>query len=141
MARQIIERLVDDIDGTPANNTITFSVDGSTYSIDLSGKHESALRSALSPFLAVARKARPETRAGSAPGARAAGDKNRNAAMRAWALSEGVQLPSRGRIAGVVQDAYASKDGAALRAGLGLEVVEDTPKRRRNREAQVRVAA
>lgn len=141
MARQIIEKLVDDIDGSPADSTITFSVDGITYTIDLNNRHENSLRTALGPFLEVARKVRSDGRGAGRVGSRSVGDKERNAAIRAWALSEGVELPSRGRIAGIVQEAYEVKDGAVLRAGLGLEEVEEKPRRRRKPEAEFSAAA
>jgi hypothetical protein len=135
MAKQIIETLIDDIDGSPANSSVTFEVDGLSYTIDLNDKHENELRTKLGPFLEVARKVRPAR--GSRPTGRTVGDKERNTAIREWALSEGVELPSRGRIAGAVQDAYDAGDGAALRAAAGIEeVVEEVqPKPRRRKVA------
>jgi hypothetical protein len=59
--------------------------------------------------------------------------KERNAAIRAWALSEGVELARRGRIATVVQQAFDAQDGERLRQALGLELVEAKPARPRRR--------
>ncbi len=121
MARQVIERLVDDLDGSEATQSVFFGVDGHGYQIDLNDQHANELRTKLEPFLEVARRVRGDTpRArGSVRGAGA--DKDRNSAIRQWALDEGVQLPSRGRIAGAVQQAYDASDVAALYEAVGLE--------------------
>jgi hypothetical protein len=49
-------RLVDDIDGSQAVTTLSFSLDGLSYEIDLSESHLDAFRQALAPFVSVARK-------------------------------------------------------------------------------------
>lgn len=48
-------RLVDDIDGSHAVTTLSFSLDGHSYEIDLSESHLSALQQALAPFVTAAR--------------------------------------------------------------------------------------
>jgi Lsr2 protein len=48
-------RLVDDIDGSQAVTTLSFSLDGRSYEIDLSESHLSALQQALAPFITAAR--------------------------------------------------------------------------------------
>jgi hypothetical protein len=48
-------------------------------------------------------------------------------AIREWALESGVELPSRGRIAGGVLEAYDAGDGDALFAGVGLEREPEKP--------------
>jgi len=136
MARETIVTLVDDIDGSVAASTVTFSLDGSTYEIDLSDKNNNALRTALNPFIEGARR----VRGASVRGGRASGrttDKDRNSAIRTWALDNGVELPSRGRIAGAVQDAYDAKDVPGLYTAAGLEMEpEEKPRRGRGRSAE-----
>lgn len=51
MAKQIITRLVDDLDGGDAEESITFAFDGTEYEIDLSEKNAAKLRKALAPFV------------------------------------------------------------------------------------------
>src|SRR4051812_22474796 len=109
MARQVIERLVDDIDGSVATQSVFFGVDGQRYQIDLNDQHADELRNKLGPFLAVARRVREESGRGRS-GRGAVADPNRNAAIRQWALDEGVELPSRGRIAAAVMEAYDASD-------------------------------
>jgi hypothetical protein len=55
LARYVMTRLVDDIDGSPAVTTVSFALDGDSYEIDLSESHLSALQQALAPFVSAAR--------------------------------------------------------------------------------------
>jgi hypothetical protein len=55
LARYVMTRLVDDIDGSQAVTTVSFSLDGHNYEIDLSESHLSALQQALAPFVTAAR--------------------------------------------------------------------------------------
>jgi hypothetical protein len=48
-------RLVDDLDGSEAVTTLSFSLDGSSYEIDLSDPHLAAFRQAMEPYVAAAR--------------------------------------------------------------------------------------
>nr|BFE73142.1 Lsr2 family protein [Actinoplanes digitatis] len=54
MAKTIVTLLTDDIDGSEADRTIEFGLDGVSYTIDLSEKNTGKLRKALDPYLAVA---------------------------------------------------------------------------------------
>ena len=47
MAREVIEKLIDDLDGGEAAETVTFGLDGATYEIDLSKKSAAAFRKSL----------------------------------------------------------------------------------------------
>ncbi|WP_433336665.1 histone-like nucleoid-structuring protein Lsr2 [Spirillospora sp. CA-294931] len=101
MAQKVEVLLVDDLDGGTAEETVSFSLDGRAYEIDLSGKNAAKLREAVAPYLASARRARG---AGRKPAARAAGNRERSAEIRAWAKQAGIQVNERGRIpANVIQ--------------------------------------
>jgi hypothetical protein len=63
LARYVMTRLVDDIDGSEAVTTVSFSLDGDSYEIDLSESHLSALQQALAPFVNAARAVPGERRA------------------------------------------------------------------------------
>jgi hypothetical protein len=142
MAKQIIERLVDDIDGSEATQSVTFGVDGLAYQIDLNDEHANELRAKLSSFIGVARRVRHEPGHARSRAGGATADKDRNAAIRQWALDEGVELPSRGRIAGAVQAAYDAADVAALYEATGLEREEEAaPKPTRRRAASATFSA
>jgi len=142
MAKQVIERLVDDIDGSEATQSVAFGVDGLAYQIDLNEQHASQLRAKLGPFVAVARRIRNQTSGGRGGARGVVADKDRNSAIRQWALDEGVELSSRGRIAGVVQNAYDAGDVAALYAAAGLEQPQEpAPKRTRRRPASAELSS
>lgn len=51
MAERIQVELVDDIDGSPAQQTVTFALDGVTYEIDLSEQHARRLRTLLARYI------------------------------------------------------------------------------------------
>jgi hypothetical protein len=140
VAKQVIQRLVDDIDGSEAIESVSFGVDGHSYQIDLNEQHSAELRGKLEPFLGVARRVRHQQGHARSGAHRATSDKDRNSAIRQWALDEGIQLPTRGRIASAVQAAYDARDVAALYVATGLEREEEpappvTRRRALHREA------
>jgi hypothetical protein len=51
MAKTVIVKLTDDFDGSDADETISFSVDGRTYEIDVNAANAGRLRDALKPFI------------------------------------------------------------------------------------------
>ncbi|MFI7587084.1 Lsr2 family protein [Spongisporangium articulatum] len=101
MATQTITEFLDDTDGTPAAETVSFGLDGIDYEIDLSAANAEALRAALAPWQAPARRL---TRRGAPHVQVSTGVDTR--AVRAWAASNGVDLPARGRIPAAVIEQY-----------------------------------
>jgi hypothetical protein len=51
MAKTVIVKLTDDIDGEDADETISFALDGRSYEIDVSAGNAARLREALKPFI------------------------------------------------------------------------------------------
>jgi len=103
MAKKTIVQLTDDLDGSKADKTVSFSLDGVSYEIDLSQKNASALETALSKYISAAR--RTSGRAAASRGRAKRTNVNAHPkAVRAWAASNGIQVNPRGRIpADVVQ--------------------------------------
>ena len=64
MAQKVNIVLVDDIDGSEAEETVTFGLDGTTYEIDLNSDNAQALRDSLSGYLGHARKVSSSRRNG-----------------------------------------------------------------------------
>ena len=56
MAKRIITDTVDDLDGAPGAETVTFALNGVVYEIDLTSKNAKKLESALAPFIEKARR-------------------------------------------------------------------------------------
>ena len=103
MASKTTVELLDDVDGKPAAETLTFGIDGTSYEIDLSDKNAKALRKALEPYVEAGRRTGGRlTRANAKPVATAVD----NTAVRAWAASNGIELSARGRIPGEVIEKY-----------------------------------
>lgn len=105
MAKKTVVVLEDDIDGSEASETVSFSLDGSEYVIDLNEGHASELREALSRFSAAGRKVsggrgRPAARTKSSQGGPDA------KAVRMWAVENGIQVNTRGRIQAEVVEKY-----------------------------------
>ena len=55
MAQEVITKLVDDLDGSEATETVLFGLDGEGYEIDLNAKNAAALRKAIEKYVAAAR--------------------------------------------------------------------------------------
>jgi len=112
VAKQTTVKLVDDLDGSEAVDTVAFSFEGRQYEMDLSDKNAAKLRDALAPFVASARQIggvrRRRTSPKTAPGdkARQTTDRERSAAIREWARQHGHQVSERGRIAKAIVEAY-----------------------------------
>jgi hypothetical protein len=117
MARKVLVRLVDDLDGLPSEGvaTVTFSLDGVTYSIDLNQANASKLRDGLADYITAARRIGGRMKRGSAAGGRSAGSGNDGPAIREWAREQGHELAERGRIPSHIVDAYhaANRGGRA----------------------------
>ncbi len=104
MAQKVHIVLVDDLDESEAEETVSFGLDGKEYAIDLNQKNASSLRDALAPFVAHARpvsgrgkRSAARTSSGVAP-----------AEIRAWARENGFDVPDRGRVSAEVREAYSA---------------------------------
>ena len=110
VAQKIV--LLDDIDGTEAESTLHFSIEGTNYEIDLSEKNLEKFNEAMAEFVGAARVAnvRQEPRA---PIAKAGTRRRRSAAaeidpkaVRAWAAANGIEVSPRGRVSREVIDKF-----------------------------------
>jgi Lsr2 len=112
MAKKVVTLLTDDLDGTEADRTVEFGLDGVMYSIDLSDKNAGKLRKALQAYITaghrlgrgpVAGPGTPRTRTGAAAHQ---SSRDQNQAVRAWAAKNGYQVSERGRIPVSVVEAF-----------------------------------
>ncbi|SDR21697.1 histone-like nucleoid-structuring protein Lsr2 [Actinopolyspora saharensis] len=62
MAERIQVELVDDIDGSEAQQTVTFAMDGVSYEIDLSEQNARKLRELFGPYIKQARPAQQQNK-------------------------------------------------------------------------------
>ncbi len=100
MQKTVVE-LVDDVDGSPATETIRFALDSVEYSIDLSGRNAEKLRGDMEKWVKAAQKIggrrSRKTADGRGPDLHA---------VREWAASNKIELSSRGRVPQRVIEQY-----------------------------------
>ncbi|MFF0435204.1 Lsr2 family protein [Streptomyces sp. NPDC004327] len=112
MAQRVVVTLFDDIDGGEAAETVAFGLDGKTYEIDLNPANAEKLRKALAPYLAAGRKITSKPGRGARPLRADRGDYTHTAlapdpaAVRAWAQSNKLDVPARGRIPKRIYEAF-----------------------------------
>ncbi len=116
MATETTTRLVDDLDGSDADDTVSFALDGASYEIDLSDENAARLRDALAEYVASARRADGARRSAGRPkaakpakasrGGRTAPDREQTAAVREWARANGYEVSERGRLSANVLAAF-----------------------------------
>jgi hypothetical protein len=112
MAQKVQVLLVDDIDGGTAQETVTFSLDGVAYEIDLTAENAAELRESFSRWVGHARKVGSGSRSGGRQ-SRGGGQSRRSGssagdatAIREWARQNGYEVSERGRISAEVRAAY-----------------------------------
>jgi hypothetical protein len=113
MAQKILTTFVDDIDGSEAEGTVKFGLDGTSYEIDLNAQHSQELRSSLARYVEhgrkIARMRQPITRSSSAGASSSSNGSSSNggpqnlAAAREWLRDNpdalnGRELKDRGRL-------------------------------------------
>ena len=107
MAQKVHVVLYDDIEkSVEADETVSFGLDGETYEIDLTAKNAAALRDAIAPYKAEARRvsggrAKSATRRG-----RTTAVAGNATDIRAWAKAKGMTVNDRGRVPAEVRAAY-----------------------------------
>ena len=106
MAKQTTVTVTDDLDGSANAKEVTFSLDGESWTIDLSPKNRKALEKALKPYIAKATKQGRRRAVTASKSTAARGPRKDQAAVREWAKSHGHQVSDRGRINATVQEAY-----------------------------------
>jgi nucleoid-associated protein Lsr2 len=101
VAQRVVVTFSDDIEGGEASETVAFGLDGRSYEIDLNSANATKLRSTLAPYVEAGRKrsrsGKAYRRTDVAPDPRA---------VRAWAESNGFDVPPRGRIPKKVYEAF-----------------------------------
>ena len=109
MAQRVQIKLIDDLDGTDAEETVSFGLDGVSYEIDLSQANAAQLRDDLAKWVGSARRVKGRvSRTTRATGGNSKDDLNK---IREWGRQNGYQVSERGRVSREVQEAYAAANG------------------------------
>jgi hypothetical protein len=98
MAQKVVVELSDDLDGSKADETITFALDGRSYEIDLNSKNAAALREVLAPYTAAGRKQGGTRREAKRVAVGRDGNRPDPVKVREWAESQGIEVAARGRV-------------------------------------------
>ena len=105
MAQKTIVKMYDDLDGSEIDAegmSVSFSFDGTSYEIDLSGKNVEKMREDLRVYIDKARKV---TNRGRAAG-KAEPAPLDTKAVRAWAEEQGMEVSARGRLSSELIEQY-----------------------------------
>ena len=110
MAKTVIVKLTDDIDGGDAEETIHFSLDGRSYEIDVNATNAAQLRAAIKPFIDKGRLSGASGRARAARTSASPGQKtlfsqlsdDEKKRFRAWANMATARRISDSRVNGWV---------------------------------------
>jgi Lsr2 len=115
VARETFTKLIDDLDGGEAHETVKFGLDGHSYEIDLSTKNANKLRNALAGYVESGTRVTGRTTASIGRGGRGRGtavaERDQNKAIRAWALRKGLDVAPRGRIKQEIVEQYHREAG------------------------------
>jgi hypothetical protein len=104
MATETLTRLLDDMEGGVADETVLFSLDGVEYSIDLKKRNSKKLRDALAPFIEKAERVGGKKKKASSNGH----SKVNSAAVRKWAGEHGIEVNPTGRVPQALVDQYVA---------------------------------
>lgn len=98
MAQKIQTLFIDDLDGSDAEGTVRFGLDGAEYEIDLSSAHAQELRDALAAYVGSARRVGGGARRPVRAGRKASASGLNTTEVREWAKAQGIDVKERGRV-------------------------------------------
>ena len=111
MAQKIQTLFVDDLDGSEAEGTVRFGLDGANYEIDLSTAHAEELRNVLAPYARAGRKVTGAARRTARNQAKAAANGFSTNEIRDWAKANGLEIKDRGRVPADVVTKFRAATG------------------------------
>jgi hypothetical protein len=98
MAQKIQTLFIDDLDGSEAEGTVRFGLDGTEYENDLNAKHAKELRNALARYVNAGRRVGVSTRRPARSGRKAQPNTLNTTEVREWAKAQGIDVKDRGRV-------------------------------------------
>jgi hypothetical protein len=125
-------RLVDDVDGGEADESVSFGIDGRSLEIDFSKAIAEKLRGVFAPYIAATQRggrqpARQQRVQRQPAGRRIERQPSPNTPtspredtgqVRAWAAANGFTVSARGRISSVVMQAYRNRSAGTQKPAL-----------------------
>jgi hypothetical protein len=98
VAQKVQTLFIDDIDGSAAEGTVRFGLDGTEHEIDLNAEHAQQLRDALAAYVRVARRVGGGPRRPARGGRRESASTLNTTEVREWAKAQGIEVKDRGRV-------------------------------------------
>ena len=98
MAQKIQTLFIDDLDGSDAEGTVRFALDGAEYEIDLNAVHAKELRDALARYIGSARRAGDAAKRPARGGRKGSATGLNTTEVREWAKGQGIDVKDRGRV-------------------------------------------
>jgi hypothetical protein len=113
MAQQTTVKWVDDLDGSEAVETVSFSLGKKAFEIDLSDENVDKINEALAPFIDAGREVKQPRGRQASPAARTQSgrptSREDSILIRKWARERGHEIADRGRIPGKILEAYRAE--------------------------------
>ena len=98
MAQKIQTLFIDDLDGSTAEGTVRFGLDGTEYEIDLNAGHARELRDVLVRYVDAARRVGGSARKPARGSRRGPAGGLNTTEVREWARAQGIEVKDRGRV-------------------------------------------
>ncbi len=111
MAQKVQTLFIDDIDGSAAEGTVRFGLDGTEYEIDLNAKHAQQLRDALAAYVKAGRRASGAPRRPARGGRRGSASGLNSTEVREWAKAQGIEVKDRGRVPAELEVKFKAATG------------------------------
>lgn len=111
MAQKIQTLFIDDLDGSQAEGTVRFGLDGAHYEIDLNTVHARELRATLARYTETGRKVTGTTRRPARNEGKAAANGLSTTEIRDWAKAQGLEVKDRGRVPADVAAKFRAATG------------------------------
>jgi Lsr2 len=98
VAQQVRTLFIDDIDGSAAEGTVRFGLDGTEYQIDLNAGHAQQLREAPAAYMRAGRRVSGGSRRAARGGRKGSASGVDTTEVREWAKAQGIEVKDRGRV-------------------------------------------
>jgi hypothetical protein len=106
MAKRTSTVFIDDLDGSEAEATVRFDLDGTSYEIDLNAAHARELRDTLARYTAAGRRAKSARNV-----KRTTVTSVNSSEVRSWARANGLEVADRGRLSADMTAKYRAATG------------------------------
>ena len=98
MAQKMQTLSIDDLDGSAAEGTVRFGLDGTEYEIDLNAGHAQQLRDTLAAYMRAGWRVGGGSRRPARGERKGPGSGLNTTEIREWAKAQGIEVKDRGRV-------------------------------------------